>query len=395
MPTARRSSNRLLLALFVGLLASLADPATHASGQEGGVRERLKDPQDGRLDLSAWLAEAHGFLPVVSLITEPAVDYGVAGAAAFFHRPPGWTLEGAREAFNRGEMLQTPSVSVAAGGYTFNDSWFVGGGHLGVWRGDRIRYTGFGGYGSFNLSLAGVTPSEKDFSFDYNLEGWGLVQSLRWRLPDSRWFVGGTWTLVGLTTRFDADRLPTIGPVQRESRNGSLGAVLAYDSRDNIFTPNRGVSGTLEGKRHDDLFLGDYEYWQGDLDATSHHPVASSLVLAFRVRGSAVSDGAPFWGLPGVLMRGVPAQLYLGERMAQGEAEVRWDLDSRWSLVGFGGMGWTRNTLRDQSLSRTVGAGGVGFRYLLARAFGVRGGLDVAYGSDGLAFYVTMGSAWR
>jgi hypothetical protein len=42
-----------------------------------------------------------------------------------------------------------------------------------------------------------------------------------------------------------------------------------------------------------------------------------------------------------------------------------------------------------------VGAGGAGFRYLLARAFGLRGGLDLAYGSEGAAVYVTIGSALR
>lgn len=45
--------------------------------------------------------------------------------------------------------------------------------------------------------------------------------------------------------------------------------------------------------------------------------------------------------------------------------------------------------------TRRVGAGGGGFHYPLARAFGVRGGIDVAWGPDGGAFYVTMGSALR
>jgi hypothetical protein len=42
-----------------------------------------------------------------------------------------------------------------------------------------------------------------------------------------------------------------------------------------------------------------------------------------------------------------------------------------------------------------VAAGGGGFRYLIARAFGMRAGVDVAYGEDGFAFYITTGSAWR
>jgi hypothetical protein len=38
-------------------------------------------------------------------------------------------------------------------------------------------------------------------------------------------------------------------------------------------------------------------------------------------------------------------------------------------------------------------AGG-GFRYLLARQFGVRAGLDVARGPEDWAWYVVFGNAW-
>jgi len=363
--------------------------------QTEGSSGRFRDPEDGRFDMSAHLAEAHGFLPVVTLITEPAVEYGIAGAAAFFHRPAGWSIEDARDAFSRGERQQPPSVSVLAGGYTLNNSWMAGGGHLGIWRGDRLRYVGFGGYGSFNLTLSGLTVGEKDLEFDYNLEGWAVLQSLRWRVLDSRWFLGGTLSLAGLTVTFDVPELPEVGPIRKESRNGSLGGVLAYDSRDNIFTPNRGVSASLEGKRYDDTFLGDYGYWQGTVSAAGYLGLGSRIVLGGRAEAARVGDGAPFWGLAAIQMRGIPAQRYLGSSQAQAEAEIRWDLDRRWSLVGFGGAGWTRNSVASETTSRTLGAGGAGFRYLLARAFGVRGGVDVAYGPDGTAVYVTMGSAWR
>lgn len=365
------------------------------SAQSGGSFGRFRDPEDGRFDLSAHLVEARGFLPVVSLITEPAVDYGIAGAAAFFHRPAGWSIEEARDAFNKGEPQRPPSVSVVAGGYTLNDSWMAGGGHLGIWREDRLRYVGFGGYGSFNLTLSGLSAGEKDLDFEYNLEGWALVQSLRWRLSRSRWFLGATMSLSGLTVSFDVPELPEVGPVQKESRNGSVGAVLAYDSRDNIFTPSRGIGASLEAKRYDDAILGDYAYWQATASTTGFVGLGSSVVLGARVKAVTVGDGAPFWGLAAVQMRGVPAQRYLGSSEAQGEAEIRWDLDRRWSLVAFGGAGWTRNSVASEAVSRTIGAGGAGFRYLLARAFGVRGGLDMAYGPDGVAVYVTVGSAFR
>jgi hypothetical protein len=94
-------------------------------------------------------------------------------------------------------------------------------------------------------------------------------------------------------------------------------------------------------------------------------------------------------------MRGIPAQRYVGQNMVQLEAELRWDWTERWSLVGFGGLGWTEADIAEEISSRSVGAGGGGFRYLIARAFGLRAGMDLAYGEDGFAFYITTGSALR
>ena len=37
---------------------------------------------------------------------------------------------------------------------------------------------------------------------------------------------------------------------------------------------------------------------------------------------------------------------------------------------------------------------GAGFRYLLARLFGIRAGIDVARGPEDWALYIVVGSAW-
>jgi len=43
---------------------------------------------------------------------------------------------------------------------------------------------------------------------------------------------------------------------------------------------------------------------------------------------------------------------------------------------------------------QTVLSGGVGFRYEIARAYGIHVGLDVAFSDDNAAVYVQIGSAW-
>ena len=41
------------------------------------------DTLDNAFDISYYLYNLHGFLPVISPITEPAVGYGAAGAGLF------------------------------------------------------------------------------------------------------------------------------------------------------------------------------------------------------------------------------------------------------------------------------------------------------------------------
>jgi hypothetical protein len=44
--------------------------------------------------------------------------------------------------------------------------------------------------------------------------------------------------------------------------------------------------------------------------------------------------------------------------------------------------------------SENVTAGGAGFRYLVARRYGLQMGVDVADGPDDTVLYVVFGNAW-
>jgi hypothetical protein len=82
-----------------------------------------------------------------------------------------------------------------------------------------------------------------------------------------------------------------------------------------------------------------------------------------------------------------------GQYVAQSEAELRWQFTHRYSLVGFMGIANAWNDGDDDSRG-TVVAGGIGFRYELARRYGLHGGLDLAFGPEDPAIYITVGSAW-
>lgn len=93
------------------------------------------DPQDGKLDMSDYLASAHGFLPIPIVITEPAIGYGLGLAVAYFHKPT--KVDPALH-----EKMAPPSVTVGFGAKTENGTYMLAAAHRGIWKKDRIRYLG-------------------------------------------------------------------------------------------------------------------------------------------------------------------------------------------------------------------------------------------------------------
>ena len=59
------------------------------SGQQDSIQTKNKisfrDPVDGAFDVSSFLLEHNGVLPIIFPITEPAVGYGAGLAVLYFH----------------------------------------------------------------------------------------------------------------------------------------------------------------------------------------------------------------------------------------------------------------------------------------------------------------------
>lgn len=357
------------------------------------------DPTDGKLDMSQWLAGKSGFLPVPIIISDPAVGYGAGLAAVFFHDSE--ENEADLDDINAPLSLP-PSISFLAGAYTENESWLAGGGHIASWKSDTVRYTGIAGYGDFNLKFYGVASDSnpEDFSFDFNVKGFFLLQELIFRIQESNFFVGGRYSYLNSNIEFklfdDISSFsdPNIPNPQFESSTGGLGLIIKYDSRDNIISPNKGQYAKFEPVFYNKAFGGDFNYTKTKLSSFSYWPVAD-VVFGLRLEGDFSSGDVPFYDAPYINMRGIPAMRYQGEDVFVTEVEARWDVTPRWSLVGFVGSGWTADSISELNDESGKVAGGGGFRYLMARRLGLRVGLDVARGPEDTVVYMAVGSNWN
>jgi len=391
--TARKSNMLPKPMLAIAAIALIASSPLQAES----FLTQFKD-DDGWLDVSDWvLNNATGFMPVPIIITEPAVDAGLGMAALFFHPPEDYSAE-EKVSDGSAEMDEfvLPDITAVAAGITGNDSWFVGGGHIGHWKDDSIRYEGLIGYASVNLKFHG-SPGTNQFDNGINFQSEGFFTehpfSFRWK--DSDLFVGAAWDYYNISTNFDLGTVvPGIDPLELDVQLSGLTAFLTYDSRDNTFTPNSGIKAEISYGRKDEAIGSDFEYDALDAWVHSFWKLGPKFVVGVRLESKNVNGDTPFFVLPFVNLRGIPALRYQGETVVVAETELRWSPHPRMGVVGFLGAGKAANSIGDISDAPSRVTRGLGARYFIARRLGMHVGIDVAKGPEDTYWYLTLGQAW-
>jgi len=381
---------KIIISLYLFALAITAQAASMMDG--------FTDPEDGMFDVSHWLAEKKGFFPVPIIITEPAVGYGLGAALVFLHDPlAGRVPDG--ETFDpqskdaEGRLIP-PSVSALFGAYTENDTWMAGGAHLGIWKNDNIRYTGALATGSINIKFYRNILGQ-DITINSNIEPDVLYQGLKFRLAGSRFFAGTSYLLLDTSSEIG---FSTIDPgFKKSSRDAAVIFSLEYDSRNTIFTPTDGISSSIEATLFREAVGSDSDFEKYKAKIYYFTPMSNTFVLGLRgdietINGN--DEDIPFYMYPDVSLRGIPVMRYQGETVGVAEFELGWNFTTRWSVLGFAGVGRTTGIVNNDKTTN-VYSKGVGLRYFIARRFGAHVGFDIAKGPEDTAFYLQFGHAWR
>jgi len=382
-----RPATYIFMLLALGAWVGAGEPAPPQDEEAPNAGSKFRSAEDGWLDVSGFLDERYGFLPVVIPITEPAVGFGGAGGLAFISKPEGEAQAG----FGR------PNMTAVGGLGTDNGSWGALAGDVRHWLDDRVQTLAGVVYASVNLDFHGVGEDSvlADDPLHYNLEPKGGMLQGKFRIGDSRVWAGLSYAFAATDVSFEAPAgTPGLPNSSSDSNVGGLTPSVTYDTRNNIFTPTRGTYVEAMGGVFSQALGGDDEFQRVRLIGMQFLPLHPRLFLGFRGEVAASFGDVPFYLRPFIYMRGAPAMRYQGEEMAQIESELRWQFWKRFSLVGFVGGGAAWNDLERLDDTQTVVTGGTGFRYEVARRHGIHMGLDVAFGPDNTAVYVQVGSAW-
>lgn len=352
----------------------------------------FRDAEDGHFDMSRWLLEHRGFLPVPIIVTDPAVGNGGGVALAFFHRPAASGSPGEGGA----PKMVTPDIYGGGAMRTSNGSEAYGVGASLHFDDDRWRYRGGVAKTSFNLGFytpGTLLPAQK---IDYNMDGLMSFQQGFRRLGERDLYLGLAWVYMDLDIGFDvASDSDRFQPHELSKRSSGLGLSLEYDNRDNPFTPSKGWLGMVEGNFYLPGIGSDATFQSYRGHAYGYWPMGRYFVLGGRADARWANGDIPFYRLPYIDLRGIGSARYQDTRAAVLESELRWNMTQRWALIGFVGAGrtWGRHNSFSDGASQV--SKGAGVRYLIARQLGMHVGVDYAWGPEDDTFYIQVGSAWR
>ena len=375
----------ILLGLNSHLHAGVAEEVGLDLEGEGApklsMRDKLFDPEDGCLDISQFLADPMGFVPVVVPITEPTVGVGAALALVFI----------SDNEKTSGGLGVKPNITAVGGFGTENGTEGYFGMHSGHWLDGKLDTLLLVADARANLDFYGSLGQGLRYTLDTQI----LKLEVLSRLGNSRSMLGLGYIYGEIDSHFKSGNLPPeISFGNGSSTLGGISVIYNYDSRDNIFTPNKGLMGEVMATFHDPSLGASSSYQKVDVNTFYFHPVTQTLVFGVRATAQMSFGDVPFYQRPYVQLRGVPVMRYQGEHVAFAEAELRWKVMSRVSLIGFAGAGITSTNVNDVSWQNDVFAGGVGIRYELARKQGLHMGVDVAFSDEDTAVYIIFGSAW-
>lgn len=381
-------------------LACLATPSTAAEVENPPVAP-TEESESREDEAKKKKKKSLPVIPIPVIITEPAIGFGLGAAVGYFHKRKGDHEDGSEDmapAYTTGtppgssgdkETKRPPTITGVAAAYTDNGTWAVGAGHSASWKEDRIRYQGLLAYANVNSTFFFL-----NVPFDFNLKGGLFYQAMRFRLGSSDFFLGGKLSYLDADGEFKLGEGAPDGLLERDTTDSGLAFHAVWDTRDNTMTPDVGQYFETVLWRHDEDLGGEFNYWKGELKLLSFHRLGEQFVLGFRLDVDAVDGDAPLWAYPWISIRGIPALRYQNEIAGALETELRWNILSRWAILGFVGVGASRgDSFRYEDESGIV-AGGVGGRWLFRPEDSLWVGIDVAAGPEDTYAYIQVGHAW-
>ncbi len=251
----------------------------------------------------------------------------------------------------------------------------------------------FWGYGNHTLDEAEEDYTPKMFNFDLSLQ--------RRILPGERLYVGIQYKFENLNIiEVEEDKQLASGLITG-SEGGklfSLGFILNWDRRDNIFFPHKGNYFQLTTNFNSPIFGSDFKFTTVKFDLRKYLPVFKSHVFAVQAILQSVTGSPTFRHMSGIggemVMRGIYSGRYRDMSMLVLQTELRVKISRLFGAVVFASVSDVADKLGKLSLGNLKYSVGIGLRILVVPKEGTNIRLDYGFGKGTSGYYITASEAF-
>jgi len=377
--------------LFYGADTYAQDPA-----EEGAVTTETGTAPEESGEEEQEESKRGNFLVLPIFITEPAIGEGLGAGVVYFHKKddsakPRVSTAGAVGKTGK-KSKPPPTATGAFGFYTSNDTAGVGVGHANSFKDDKYRVVG---------ALANMRINSEiylsDIPFGFQLSGNLAYGNVKRRMGTSNMFFGLSLMALDANIIFKIDpaNAPPINISDFEFTSVGLAGSAIYDNRDDSMMPTEGQLYDFTLWRYDDAIGSDFNYWSARFKINSFHKLHEKFILGLRFDVSSVDGSPPFFAVPFVSLRGVPALRYQARTAGAFEVEGRYLFSKRWAGIAFAGAGFTKNVDQPEfETAQNIKSVGAGARFQALPKQNVWVGLDIAKGPEDYAWYIQIGQGW-
>lgn len=380
---------RRLSAAILALVLGLAGAALAAPVQDPQAERRVAEAA-GALADTALVPPERGdtvVLPIVAYSPDTGLMLGGFALRLFYLDP---SAEGAR-----------PSAISPVVIYTLKNQWLVFLGTDLVWDEGRWHAAVVPGYQKFPDDWYGLgrgTPADPLESYtpeQFSLEG--LIE--RKVLGELRLGLGYRVAKHQLLETEPGGVLAAGLPGTEKSILSAPGLLAAWDTRDNTWSPRRGLWVQAGVSFSRDGWGSDYRFDEHSADLRGYLPAGDRGTLAAQVLYRSVDGIAPFYHLPRLGgeggLRGYAGGRFLDRTMAL--ARAKWRSGPVWKRLGavvFAGAG----DVAPRPGALTAAAGlttfGLGLRWTVSPQEKVNIRMDFGFGKDDGGFFLSLGEVF-
>ncbi len=176
------------------------------------------------------------------------------------------------------------------------------------------------------------------------------------------------------------------------------GLSFSYDSRNNAYSPSKGISGELSLVSHSKVFGSDFNFTTISLDARKYFSLSPKRVLAMQFILKDNKGNVPIRSLAMLggseMMRGYYYGRFTDKDLIAYQLELRQFLFWRIGIVAFGGLGQVAERISDFSPGDLHYAGGGGLRLMVSKSEKLNLRIDYGFGRQSGGLYVILKEAF-